>query len=83
MFNKNATLFGKVVTSCRKRRTKGRRSGGSEQRQGAEMQKQWTPWRKRNGAEVKQYAYGVLPRNYHECERVLARFTSGIITYFR
>ena len=39
MFNKNATLFGKVVTSCRKRRTKGRRSGGSEQRQSAEMQK--------------------------------------------
>lgn len=39
MFNKNATLFGKVVTSCRKRRTKGRRSGGSEQRQGAEKQK--------------------------------------------
>ena len=39
MFHKNATLFGKVVTSCRKRRTKGRRSGGSEQRQGAEKQK--------------------------------------------
>lgn len=39
MFHKNATLFGKVVTSCRKRRTKGRQSGGSEQRQGAEMQK--------------------------------------------
>ena len=31
------------------------------------------------GAEVSKLVYGVLPRNCHECERVLARFTSGIV----
>ena len=30
------------------------------------------------GAEVQKQIYGVLPRNYPTCERVLARFTSGI-----
>ena len=34
-------------------------------------------------AEVRKFMYGVLPRNYPTCERVLARFTSGIIAYGR
>ena len=34
-------------------------------------------------AEVRWLVYGVLPRNCHECDRVLARFTSGIMTYGR
>ena len=35
------------------------------------------------GAEVRKFMYGVLPRNYPTCERVLARFTSGIVAYGR